>query len=147
MEPVRGQMLVWPWPAGRAGATVYGEHCYLLQRGHELLAGSTMEHTGFDAANSDEATAIITRRLAGLVPSIADTPPTTRWAGLRPGTPDGLPIVGEEPRLKGLWYATGHGRNGILLAGITGELIAQSIAGEETPEALQPLRPDRFWTW
>lgn len=147
VEPVRGQVLAWPWPAGRPAATVYGEHCYLLQRGGELLAGSTMEHAGFDASTSDEAAQWITRRLAALVPTIAATPPTTRWAGLRPGTPDGLPIVGAEPRLKGLWYATGHGRNGILLAGITGELVAQAIAGEETPDVLQPLRPGRFWNW
>lgn len=147
VEPVRGQVLIWSWPAGRAGATVYGDHCYLLQRGNELLAGSTMEHAGFDASSTDEATNQITARLATLVPAIAHTPPTRRWTGLRPGTPDGLPIVGAEPRLKGLWYATGHGRNGILLAGITGELIAQGIAGEETPDGLQALRPGRFWNW
>lgn len=58
-----------------------------------------------------------------------------------------MPIVGAEPRLDGLWYATGHGRNGILLAGITGELIAQGIAGEDTPDGLQALRPARFWNW
>jgi glycine oxidase len=147
VEPVRGQVLSWPWPAGRDGATVYGEHCYMLQRGNELLAGSTMEHAGFDASSTEEATALISKRLASLVPAIAATPPTARWAGLRPGTPDGVPIVGAEPRLKGLWYATGHGRNGILLAGITGELIAQGIAGEDAPEVLHSLRPGRFWSW
>lgn len=147
VEPVRGQVLTWAWPAGRPGATIYGDHCYLLQRGNALLAGSTMEHAGFDASSTDAASASIIARLTSLVPAIAATPPTSRWAGLRPGTPDGLPIVGAEPRIRGLWYATGHGRNGILLAGITGELIAQAIAGEETPEVLQPLRPDRFWSW
>ena len=147
VEPVRGQVLAWPWPAGQVAATAYGEHCYVLQRGSELLAGSTMEHAGFDASTTDEATRQITARVAALVPGIAATPPTRRWAGLRPGTPDGLPIVGAEPRLKGLWYATGHGRNGILLAGITGELIAQGIAGEDTPDGLQALRPGRLWSW
>jgi glycine oxidase len=147
VEPVRGQVLSWPWPIEREPATVYGDHCYLLQRGNELLAGSTMEHAGFDASSTDEASDTIIRRLARLVPTIAATEPTARWAGLRPGTPDGVPIVGAEPRLKGLWYATGHGRNGILLAGITGELIAQSITGQDTPEALHPLRPSRFWSW
>jgi glycine oxidase len=147
VEPVRGQVLSWPWPEGRAPAIVYGEHCYLLQRGNELLAGSTMEHAGFDSASTDEATALILQRISALVPSQVATAPAGRWAGLRPGTPDGIPIVGAEPRLKGLWYATGHGRNGILLAGITGELIAQGIAGEATPEVLHPLRPGRFWNW
>ncbi len=140
-------MLSWPWPAGREAATVYGEHCYVSQRGDNLLAGSTMEHAGFDAATTDEGIAQIRRRVEALVPELAGVPPIGSWAGLRPGTPDGIPIVGAEPRLRGLWYATGHGRNGILLAGITGELIAQAIAGEATPEVLHPLRPGRFWSW
>ena len=75
-------------------------------------------------------------RLAGL--------PRRAWAGLRPGTPDGLPIIGGEPRLAGLWYATGHGRNGILLAGITGELIAQLVTGEAEPAELAPMPVTRF---
>jgi glycine oxidase len=147
VEPVRGQVLSWPWPADRPGATVYGDGCYLLQRGTELLAGSTMEHAGFDASSTDDATNEIVARLATLAPAIVVSPPVHRWAGLRPGTPDGLPIIGPEPRLDGLWYATGHGRNGILLAGITGELIAQGIAGESTPAELDAVAPDRFWSW
>ncbi|HEV8196756.1 MAG TPA: FAD-dependent oxidoreductase, partial [Gemmatimonadales bacterium] len=69
------------------------------------------------------------------------------WAGLRPGTPDGLPIVGGEPSLKGLWYATGHGRNGILLAGITGTIMNHLLSGETSVEEIDALRPDRFWNW
>jgi D-amino-acid dehydrogenase len=66
---------------------------------------------------------------------------------LRPGTPDGLPIIGKEPRARGLWYATGHGRNGILLAGITGVMIARLISGENEIEHLEAVRPERFWDW
>jgi glycine oxidase len=62
-------------------------------------------------------------------------------------TPDGLPIIGAEPRLQGLWYATGHGRNGILLAGLTGLLVKQLIAGEPTAEDLAAFLPTRFWAW
>jgi glycine/D-amino acid oxidase-like deaminating enzyme len=62
-------------------------------------------------------------------------------------TPDGLPIIGGEPRLRGLWYATGHGRNGILLAGITGLLVKQLIADEPTAEDLTSFSPTRFWAW
>jgi glycine/D-amino acid oxidase-like deaminating enzyme len=62
-------------------------------------------------------------------------------------TPDGLPIIGAEPRLQGLWYATGHGRNGILLAGLTGLLMRQLLEGETPVEDLEPFAPDRFWKW
>ncbi|HEV2084170.1 MAG TPA: FAD-dependent oxidoreductase, partial [Gemmatimonadales bacterium] len=66
------------------------------------------------------------------------------WAGLRPVTPDGLPIIGPEPRLPGLWYATGHGRNGILMAGITGVLVRQLLDGQQPLKDLRVLSPGRF---
>ena len=69
------------------------------------------------------------------------------WAGLRPVTADGLPIIGPEPRLSGLWYAGGHGRNGILLAALTGRLVRQLVAGEPVVQDLSRCAPDRFWTW
>jgi glycine/D-amino acid oxidase-like deaminating enzyme len=69
------------------------------------------------------------------------------WAGLRPVTPDGLPIVGPAPGLDGLWYATGHGRNGILLAAITGLIISQLVAREPTHEDVSLLSPERYWRW
>jgi D-amino-acid dehydrogenase len=62
-------------------------------------------------------------------------------------TPDGLPIIGPEPRLEGLWYATGHGRNGILLAGLTGLVMRQLLGGEPVDEDLEPFAATRFWRW
>jgi glycine/D-amino acid oxidase-like deaminating enzyme len=62
-------------------------------------------------------------------------------------TPDGLPILGAEPRLRGLWYAAGHGRNGILLAGISALLLRLMLTGQRPTEDLTALRPDRFWSW
>ncbi len=147
IEPVRGQMLAYDWPDDAKPVTVYGDHCYLLRRGDELLAGSTMEHAGFEVGSAPEADAAMLARLTGLYPPIAAMTPRRRWSGFRPGTPDGRPIIGPEPRLEGLWYATGHGRNGILLAGITGELVAQAIGGEALPAELDVVRPERFWNW
>lgn len=147
VEPVRGQLLAFDWPAEAKIATVYGERCYLLRRGDELVVGSTMEHAGFDVATSPEAAAMLTTRATELYPQLAAMTPRRHWAGLRPMTPDGIPIIGAEPRLDGLWYATGHGRNGILLAGITGELLAQAIGGQPLPDELDLVRPERFWDW
>ena len=96
-------------------------------------------------------TAGLGRIMAGaalLAPALAGLEVRRTWAGLRPGTPDGLPIIGKEPRAEGLWYATGHGREGILLSVVTGRLIAQLITAE-TPmvEDLSAVRPERFWQW
>ena len=85
---------------------------------------------------------------ARVYPALAGATPLRTWAGLRPGTPDGRPIIGADPDVPNLWYATGHGRNGILLAAVTGELIAFLFgggAGDGLEYDLAPVRPDRFW--
>jgi glycine oxidase len=147
VEPVRGQMASFPCPPELGSHIVFGEKCYLLRRGDELLVGSTMEHVGFDPATTQEGLNGLIEKAAVLYPPLAQLSPTRTWAGLRPGTPDGLPIIGPEPRLPGLWYAAGHGRNGILLAGMTGDLVARGIGGEDTSEELFAVRPTRFWNW
>ncbi len=68
------------------------------------------------------------------------------WAGLRPVTPDGRPIVGRDPAVEGLWYATGHGRNGILLAALTGDIIAALLSAEQPDLDLRALDVARFAT-
>lgn len=145
VEPVRGQMVAVPRPRTLGDVVVYGRGHYLLTRGDEVLAGSTMEHAGFSAETTPEGTARIRAAADRLCPPIAGLPTSRSWAGLRPGTPDGLPILGPEPRARGLWYATGHGRNGVLLAGITGAILAQMMAGEATLDAVAAFRPERFW--
>lgn len=147
VEPVRGQMAAFPWPAGVAQAVVYGTRCYLLRRGDEMLVGATMEHAGFEVTTTAEGLAELFARASQLFPPLATMTPLRSWAGLRPGTPDGRPIIGPEPRLPGLWYAAGHGRNGILLAGVTGELIAASIRGEPWSDEMHAVRATRFWDW
>ena len=82
--------------------------------------------------------------VVALCPSLVRTKVLRSWAGLRPMTSDGLPIIGGEPLLDGLWYATGHGRNGILLAGITGVLVRQLVDRETPALDLQAFVADRF---
>jgi glycine oxidase len=147
VEPVRGQLVAFPWPAHAKPAILFGHGGYFLHRGQEGIAGSTIEHAGFSSEVTEAGIAAIRRRAEALIPALANLREVRAWAGLRPGTPDGLPIVGREPALEGLWYATGHGRKGILLAGVTGRLIADQLTGEATFEEAALLRPERFWNW
>lgn len=145
--PVRGQMAALPWPIDVPHAIVYAKDCYVVARGGEAVCGSTMECAGFEPAVTSDGLARILAATTAVLPALGAAPVTRSWAGLRPMTPDGLPILGPEPRLRGLWYATGHGRNGILLAGITALMLRLLINGQTPTEDLSALRPDRFWRW
>ena len=143
VEPVRGQMAAAPWPAATPPAILYCDHGYVLTRGGEALMGSTMEHAGFDGRVTEAGIAQIVGGAARLLPALAAARPTRTWAGLRPVTPDGRPIVGADPETPGLWFATGHGRNGILLAALTGEIIGHLLAGETMDVDVTPFAPSR----
>lgn len=147
VAPVRGQMAAFPWPEGVRPAIVYGHGCYLLARGTQAIVGSTMEYVGFRPEVTSAGLAKLFTGATLLCPRLDRAAVQRTWAGLRPMTPDGLPIIGAEPRLQGLWYAMGHGRNGILLAGITGVIIRQLLSGEAPDEDLQAFAPIRFWNW
>jgi glycine oxidase len=103
-----------------------------------------MEDVGFEETVTDEARLLLAEDAAALVPALGHAPIVERWAGLRPITPDGWPIVGPEPELAGLFYATGHGRNGILLGPLTGRIIADLLVEGGSDVEWQPLRADRF---
>jgi glycine oxidase len=147
VEPVRGQMAALAWPAGVPRGIVFGRKSYVVERDGEAIVGSTMEPAGFSTEVTAAGLAEIFTGTSALVPSLARGEVLRTWAGLRPVTPDGLPIVGPEPRLEGLWYATGHGRHGILHAGITALILAQLLNGENEVERIAALRPERFWEW
>jgi glycine oxidase len=144
VRPVRGQMAALPWPADIPRAIVYHKDCYLLARGGEAVIGSTMEEAGFQPEVTSVGLARIFAATMALCPSLIRAKVRRTWAGLRPMTPDGLPIIGGEPLLQGLWYATGHGRNGILLAGMTGVLLRQLLERETPNTGLEAFAPDRF---
>jgi glycine oxidase len=146
VRPVRGQMAALPWPQGVERAIVYRNDCYILARGGEAIVGSTMEEVGFRPEVTVDGLAGIMAATLSLCPALIRAKVRRSWAGLRPMTPDGLPVIGAEPGLPGLWYATGHGRNGILLAGLTGALIRQLLAGEQPAQDLTPFTPTRFAT-
>lgn len=148
VAPVRGEMASLPAPEGIGRAIVYGRGAYLVGHGDEVTVGSTMEYAGF---RSEVTAAGLARIFAGasqICPALTRAPVTRTWSGLRPVSADGLPLLGPDPTVGGLWYATGHGRNGILLSGISGVLIRQLVAGEATTiEDLSAFDPGRFWRW
>lgn len=147
VAPVRGQMAALPWPADERRAIIYGHGGYVVARGDEAIVGSTMEYAGYRSEVTSAGLARLFNAVTALWPGVDRAEVRRTWAGLRPVTADGLPIIGAEPRLDGLWYATGHGRNGILLAGLTGRLVRQLIADEPLDEDLARCAPERFWTW
>ena len=146
VEPVRGQMAAFDWPAGLAHCIAFGLGVYALRRGNEALAGSTMEYAGFEPTVTDDAIQHIAQTAARLFPALAGKPVRRSWAGLRPGTPDGRPFIGKDPAVAGLWYAVGHGRNGVGLAAVTGDIIADLYAGHSVEHDLATTSPGRFWT-
>jgi len=141
--PVRGQMAATPWPGETPPAILYFDHGYVLTRGSEAVLGSTMEHAGFDCRVTNEGLAQIFRSAVRLLPALGRLPVQRTWAGLRPVTPDGRPLLGADPQVRGLYYATGHGRNGVLLAALTGEALGDLLEKGECELDLAPFRPDR----
>jgi glycine oxidase len=109
-----------------------------------LLAGSTTEHAGFDKrVTGDGVHAIMTHALE-IAPGVGELALVDSWSGLRPRAEDDLPVLGTCANVRGLVYATGHYRNGILLAPITGEMIADVLTQGVAPPLLRAFTPDRF---
>jgi glycine oxidase len=145
VRPVRGQMLSVGPAAVPRRKTVGGRAVYCVPRADgRVLIGATVEEAGFDVAVDPAAIDGLRSAAERLLPDLAGAPETARWAGLRPGTADDLPILGADPELAGLVYATGHYRNGILLAPLTARWMAALIDGEPPPGDPAPFRPDRF---
>jgi glycine oxidase len=143
IEPVRGQMVAFA--AAPLRHVAYGGAGYLVPRADgRTLAGSTMERVFFDAEPTEEGIRAVTEAGERLCPALAGAQVVERWAGLRPVTPDLLPILGREPDAPALVYACGHSRNGVLMAPLTGDCVAALVAGERPPADLTPFGIHRF---
>ncbi|HZI41103.1 MAG TPA: FAD-dependent oxidoreductase [Gemmatimonadaceae bacterium] len=142
VEPVRGQMLQL------AGAplshAVSAPDAYLVPRGDSTLVGSTLERVGFDSSTTSPALEHLRAAACAVVPEFTGARVERAWAGLRPMTPDGLPVLGRDPDLPSVIYACGHAKNGILLAPITAECIAAEVAGSTAPMPIDAFRVQRF---
>jgi glycine oxidase len=145
MTPVRGQMVCLESKPQLTKHVIFSPRGYLVPR-HDgrLLAGSTSENAGFARRVTAGGIASILRNALELSPAVKDLPIVDSWAGLRPRAADGLPVLGPCGEIDGLFYATGHYRNGILLAPLTAELISEAIVARVTSPLLAPFSPDRF---
>lgn len=143
VTPCRGQLV--SYKAIGLRHVTYGPRGYLVPRASgTVVAGSTMEQVGFDAATTPEGLAKVKSAAEEIAPALSISPVTDEWAGLRPITPDMLPIIGKDPEADHLIYATGHSRNGILMAPLTGETVAALTVGESPAHDLSQFRPARF---
>jgi glycine oxidase len=145
IEPVRGQMLCFVDRSQIIRHVIYSTRGYLVpRRNGRVLAGSTSEQVGFDKRVTDEGRLGIRSMAIEIAPGIADLALVDSWAGFRPRAPDNYPVLGPCAGVAGLFYATGHYRNGILLAPITGKVIADAIIDGVFPAGLNSFSPDRF---
>jgi glycine oxidase len=144
VRPVKGQRLLLRQPGRLQGLTIFGDQCYLVPKagGHVLVGATEEPGAGFDLRVTAEAVGRLARAACALLPPLGGAELVETWAGLRPGTPDRLPILGRLPGSDGVWLATGHHRNGILLSALTGRLMAEAVLhGAPLPAA---CAPDRF---
>jgi glycine oxidase len=146
VRPVKGQILRLRDPAGPGLLThvLRMQPGYIVPRGDgRYVLGATMEEQGFDTAPTAGGVFELLRDAVELVPGVSELTIDELTAGLRPGTPDNAPVLGAGA-LDGLQWAAGHFRHGVLLAPITAELLAASLAGEELPPLAAPFAPGRF---
>lgn len=143
IEAVRGQMAALN--AAPLRHVTYCGHGYIVPRtGAHSVVGSTMEHVGFEIGVTEEGVKSLADAVSRIAPSLASARVLERWSGLRPVTPDLLPIIGPDPEYPTLLYACGHSRNGILLGPLTGECIAALASGELPALDLRPFSVARF---
>jgi glycine oxidase len=145
MEPIRGQMVCLESRPQLTRHVICSPRGYVVPRQDgRLLAGSTSEKVGFAKFVTAGGISSILQNANEISPGISNLPIVDTWAGLRPRAADGLPVLGACGEIDGLFYATGHYRNGILLAPITGELISEAIVERVTSPLIAPFSPDRF---
>ncbi|AEA71267.1 MULTISPECIES: glycine oxidase ThiO [Pseudomonas] len=132
VEPVKGQMILYKCASDFLSSMVLAKGRYAIPRrdGH-ILVGSTLEREGFDKTPTDTALESLKASAQQLIPALAGAEVVGHWAGLRPGSPEGIPYIGEVPGVAGLWLNCGHYRNGLVLAPASCQLFTDLMLGRE----------------
>ena len=128
VEPVKGQMILYRAEPEAIRHIVLQQGKYIIPRrdGH-VLAGSTLEFVGFEKSTTADALAELRQAAEAMFPLLADCEVVKQWAGLRPGTPSGIPYIGEHPQVRGLFLNAGHFRNGVVLGPASARLMADLV--------------------
>ncbi len=141
--PARGQIIELEAARPLLGSVVFGPGAYLVPRDDgRVLVGSTLEFVGYQRDVTAGAVRNLLAAALELVPALESASLKSTWSNFRPYTPDELPLIGRTP-IDGLLLATGHYRNGILLAPITAEIVSSLVHGRRPPVPLAPFSPER----
>jgi len=131
IKPVKGQIVLLKGEAGLMKSIVKHDDVYFVPRADgRILVGASMEFVGFERGNTEQVTNQLMASMQKIAPGLKDLEVEHQWMGFRPGSPDGLPYLGDVPNVKGLWVASGHYRNGVALAPITAEIMSRKMLGE-----------------
>ena len=143
VEPVKGQMILYKCAADFLPSMVLAKGRYAIPRrdGH-ILIGSTLEHEGYDKTPTDIALQSLKASAIELLPALANAEVVGHWAGLRPGSPEGIPFIGRVPGFEGLWLNCGHYRNGLVLAPASCQLFADVMLGRAPIIDPAPYAPE-----
>jgi len=145
--PVRGQMILFRMKPGQLQHIVLWQGHYVIpRRDGRVLVGSTMEDVGFDKKVTDEARDGLARIAYEMVPALANVPMERHWAGLRPGSPTGVPFIGAYPNIDGLFINAGHFRNGVVMAPASAQLLADIVQNRPTMMDASPFALDNCST-
>ncbi len=131
VEPVRGQMLLYKAQPDTVTRIILNQDRYVIpRRDGRVLVGSTLEYTGFEKQTTNAARIELEAEAQRIVPALAGFPIEAHWAGLRPGSPDGVPFIGAYRDIEGLYLNTGHFRNGVILGPASAAMLASIIVDE-----------------
>jgi glycine oxidase len=151
VRPIRGQMLLFKLEPGALETILFRNGLYLIPRrdGH-LLVGSTLEDAGFDKSTDADTRRHLHAEAAELLPALAGMQPVQHWAGLRPGSPDNIPVIDRHPDFDNVFVNTGHYRYGVTMAPASAELLVDLMEGRTPALDPAPYRwqaaLERTWT-
>lgn len=144
VTPQRGQILALRQPAPPLRHIIFGEAAYLApKQNNTVVVGATKEEVGFNKKLTAGGVAWLLSTANRLIPSLEQSAIESMWAGLRPKTPDNLPILGAVPGWENVTLATGHGSVGIMLSAITGQTLAELLVTGVAPELIHPFMLNR----